>query len=104
MKKINFKTEFKFKLTIVVLSLLMCIGVLSYQFTNENFYLISTFIGVLSLIVIIISIIGFLKSIKKLNKTKSKKRITYLVVISIVASLFLYVIVANLFEAVKFIV
>ena len=104
MKKISFKTEFKFKLTIVVLSLLMLIGVLSYQFTNENFYIISTFIGILSLIAIIFSIIGFLKSIKKLKKPKSKKRITSLLVISIVASLFLYIIVANLVDAVKFIV
>ena len=104
MKKLNFKTEFKFKLTIVVLSILMLIGVLSYQFTNENFYIISTIIGILSLIVIVLSIIGFIKSIKKFKKTKSKKKITSLVLISLIACLFLYIITENLFKALKLIV
>jgi len=104
MKKLNFKTEFKFKLTIVSLSILMLIGVLSYQFTNENFYLISTIIGFLSLIVLVLSVIGFLKSIKKLKKTKSKKKITPLVLISFVACLFLYIIIENLIDAIKLIV
>lgn len=104
MKKLNFKTEFKFKLTIVVLSILMLIGVLSYQFTNENFYIISTIIGFLSLIVIVLSIIGFLKSIKKFKKTESKKKITSLVIISLIACLFLYIITENLIEALKTIV
>lgn len=104
MKKLNFKTEFKFKLTIVVLSILMLIGVLSYQFTNENFYIISTIIGFLSLIVIVISIIGFIKSIKKLKKTNKKIKITSLVLISLIACLLLYIITENLFDAIKLIV
>ena len=104
MKKLNFKTEFKFKLTIVSLSILMFIGVLSYQFTNENFYIVSTIIGFLSIIVIVLSIIGFIRSIKKLKKTKSKKKITPLVLISLIACLLLYIITENLFEAIKLIV
>ena len=103
MKKLKFKTDFKFKFTIVVISLLMFIGVLSYQFTGKNFYIISTVIGVLSLIAIIISVVGLLKSIKKLKKPKSKKRIFTLIVISITVCLFLYIIIANLIDAFKYI-
>lgn len=104
MKKLNFKTEFKFKLTIVTLSILMFIGVLSYQFTDENFFIVSTVIGVLSIIVIVLSIIGFIQSIKKYKKTKTKKKITPLVLISLIACILLYIIIENLFDALKLIV
>lgn len=103
MKKIKFKKDFKYKFTIVILSLFMLIGVLSNQFTDKNFYIISTCIGILSLIAIIISTIGLLKSLKKLQKPRSKKTILSMIVISLTSCLFLYIITANLINALKFI-
>lgn len=102
MKKIKFKTDFKFKLSIVALSLLMFLGVLSYQFTDKNFYIISTIIGILSLIVIILSVIGFFRSLKYLRESKSKKRIMAILVTSFVGCFFLYIIISNLMAAIKF--
>ena len=102
MKKFKFKTDFKFKLSIVALSLLMFIGVLSYQFTDKNFYIISTVIGFLSIVVVILSIIGFLKSLKSLKQSKSKKRVIAIFVTSIVGCFFLYIIITNLIKALKF--
>lgn len=103
MKKLNLKTDFKFKFTIVVISLLLFIGVLSYQFTGKNFYIISTIIGVLSIAAIIFSLVGFLKALKNLKQPKSKKRIISLLVISFIVCLFLYIIIANLMDAAKLI-
>ncbi len=101
MKKLKFKTDLKFKLTLVVLSLLMFIGVLSYQFTDENFNIISKIIGVFSLITIAISIIGFIKSLKVLKKTKSRKKLIYLLVRIIIICLFLYLVLTNLYDAIN---
>ncbi|WP_397446334.1 hypothetical protein [Polaribacter sp. R77954] len=103
MKKFKFNKDFKYKFTLAAISLLVLISVLSYQFTNENFYIISSFIGFLSLIAIIISISGFIRSLKKLNKPKSKERILSFIVISITACLLLYIIIENLIKAIKFI-
>ena len=37
MKKIKFNTDFKIQLSIVILSLFILIGILSYQFSSSNF-------------------------------------------------------------------
>ena len=101
MKRLNFKTDIKFKFSIVIISLLMLILILSSQFTDKNFYIITTIIGALSLIAIIISVIGLLRSIKNLKQPTSKRRITSIIVIAFVTCLFFYLIVANIIEAVK---
>ena len=103
MKKFKFKTDLKFKLTIVVLSLLMLIGVLSYSFTKENFYITSTIIGGFSIITVIISIIGFIKSLKVLKETKSRKKLIYLIVRIIIICSFLYLVTVNLIDAINYI-
>lgn len=100
MKKLKFKKDFKYKFTIVILSLLMFIGVLSSHFTDKNFYIISSLIGCFSLIAIVISVIGLFKSLKKL---KSKTRFFSIIMISLTACLLLYIITANIIEAIKFI-
>lgn len=102
MKKFNFKTDLKFKLPIVVIAILIFIGILSYQFTNANFYIISSIIGVLTLIAVILSVIGLFKSIKTLRKPKSKKRIVSLIVVGILICLLLYLIVENIMNAISF--
>ena len=102
MKKLNLKTDIKFKMTIVVISLLIFISILSYQFTSANFFIISTIIGILSIIAIIISIIGFLKSIKKLKNRKSKKRIFSLILIGFLVCALLYFIIANIIDAIEY--
>jgi hypothetical protein len=101
MKRLNFKTDIKFKFSIVIISLLMLILVISSQFTDKNFYIVTTVIGVLSLIAIIISVIGLLRSIKNLKQPTSKRRITSIIVIAFVTCLFFYLIVANIIEVLK---
>ena len=101
MKRLNFKTDIKFKFSIVIISLLMLILILSSQFTDKNFYIITTIIGALSLIAIIISVIGLLRSIKNLKQPTSKRRITSIIVIAFVTCLFFYLIVANIIEVLK---
>ncbi|KOY52801.1 hypothetical protein [Polaribacter dokdonensis] len=101
MKRLNFKTDIKFKFSIVIISLLMLILVLSSQFTDKNFYIVTTVIGVLSLIAIIISVIGLLRSIKNLKQPTSKRRIASIIVIAFVTCLFFYLIVANIIEVLK---
>lgn len=102
MKKFTLKTDLKLKLPIVLIALLIFIGILSYQFTNSNFYIISTIIGVLSLIAVILSIIGLMKSIKNLKRPKSKKAVISLVGLGALICLLLYLIVANIVDAIKY--
>ena len=65
MKKFKINTDFKIKLPIITLSLFTLIGILSYQFNNSNFYIISTIIGFLTMILALFSLIGLYNSIKK---------------------------------------
>ena len=78
MKKFKINTDLKVKLSIILISLLILIGILSYQFTDQNFYIISTIIGILILITFILSIIGFIRSIKNFKRPKTKRRIFFL--------------------------
>ena len=102
MKKINFKTDFKVKLPIVIIAILVFIGILSYQFTDKNFYLISTIIGVLILFAIILSIIGLLRSIKKLKGSKTKRRMFSLFAGDFLICVLLYLIIDNIVNAIKY--
>lgn len=102
MKKINFKTDFKVKLPIVIIAILVFIGILSYQFTDKNFYLISTIIGVLILFAIILSIIGLLRSIKKLKGPKTKRRMFSLFAGGFLICVLLYLIIDNIINAIKY--
>lgn len=102
MKKFTLKTDLKLKLPIVVIALLIFIGILSYQFTNSNFYIISTTIGVLSLIAVILSILGLMKSIKNLKRPKSKKTVFTLIALGALVCALLYLIVANIIDAIKY--
>ena len=102
MKKINFKTDFKVKLPIVIIAILVFIGILSYQFTDKNFYLISTIIGVLILFAIILSIIGLLRSIKKLKGSKTKRRMFRLFAGGFLICVLLYLIIDNIINAIKY--
>lgn len=102
MKKNLFKTDLKFKLPIVLIAILVFIGILSYQFTNDNFYIISSIIGVLTLFAIIISIIGLVKSIQKIKKPKNTKRIILYMFIGVLICLLLYLIVANILDAIQY--
>jgi len=102
MKKINFKTDFKVKLPIVIIAILVFIGILSYQFTDKNFYLISTIIGVLILFAIILSIIGLLRSIKKLKGSKTKRRMFRLFAGGFLICVLLYLIIDNIVNAIKY--
>ena len=65
MKKFKINTDFKIKLPIITLSLFTLIGILNYQFNNSNFYIISTIIGFLTMILALFSLIGLYNSIKK---------------------------------------
>lgn len=103
MKKFKLKTDVKFKLTIVVISILIFMGILSYQFTSSNFYIISGIIGVLLLIAIIISIIGFVKSVKEFKKPRSVKRMIYKVIVAITLCILFYLIIANTINAIQYI-
>lgn len=102
MKKILFKTDLKFKLPLVLITILIFIGILSYQFTNENFYIISTIIGILTLIAVIISVIGLYKSIKRINKPRNTKKIVLFMFVGILICLLLYLIVANIVDAIQY--
>lgn len=102
MKKINFKTDLKLKLPIVIIAILIFIGILSYQFTDKNFYLISTIIGVLILFAIILSIIGLLRSIKKLKGSKTKRRMFRLFAGGFLICVLLYLIIDNIVNAIKY--
>lgn len=101
MKKLNLKTDIKFKFTIVIISLLLLILVLSSQFTDKNSYLITTIIGVLSLIAIIISVIGLLRSIKNLKQPLSKRKITSIIIIAFVTCAYFYLIITNIIDVIK---
>ena len=104
MKKVNFKTDLKFKLPIVFLALLIFIGILSYQFTSSNFYIISSIIGFLTLIAIIISVIGLYKSIKTLKGPRTKKRMFFLFFSGFLICVLLYLIVDNIIDAIKYLI
>ena len=101
MRKLKFKKDFKFKMTIVVISLLIFIGLLSSHFTESNFYFISTIIGFLSLIAIIVAAIGFLKALKKFKKPYSTKSIVPILLTSLLMCLLLYLIIENIMDAIK---
>ena len=101
MKKFNINTDFKIKLPIITLSLFILIGILSYQFNNSNFYTISTIIGFLTIILALFSLAGLYNTIKKSRNPLSIKRILSLIAISLIACTLLYIIVENIFEAIK---
>lgn len=102
MKKINFKTDLKFKFPIVVLSILILIGILSYQFTSTNFYIISTIIGVLLLATVVLSVVGLMKSIKRLRGPRTKKRMFILFFAGFLICVLLYLIVDNIVSAIQY--
>ena len=102
MRKFKFKTDFKYKLTIVAISLLIFIGILSYQFTSANFYIISSIIGILTLIAVIVSVLGFLKYIKELEKPVASKRLLLNIVISAFIAFLIYLILVNIFDAIQY--
>lgn len=101
MKKIKFKSDFKYKFTIVSISLLLLISIFSFNYTKDNFFVLTTIVGLLSFIIILLSAIGLYKSIKKLRQPTSKKRIALLLIIAAIVSIFTYLIVANTIDAFK---
>lgn len=101
MKKIKFKTDFKYKLTIVSVSLLLLVSIVSFNYTKDNFFIVSTIIGLLSFIIIVIATIGLVKSIKKLRKPITKKSVFLMIVMGCIIGLFVYLIVANTVQAVE---
>tara|TARA_B100000795_G_scaffold213022_1_gene166677 strand:+ start:4419 stop:4733 length:315 start_codon:yes stop_codon:yes gene_type:complete len=101
MKKIKFNTDFKIQFSIIVLSLFILIGILSYQFSSSNFYIISTVIGFLTIAVALLCFRGLINSIKKTKKTVTAKRIFYSVVAALTACVILYIIVENIIDAIK---
>ena len=101
MKKIRFKTDFKYKLTIVSISLLLLVSIVSFNYTKDNFYIVSAIIGLLSFIIIVLSTIGLIKSIKKLRKPISKKSVFLMIVMGSIIGLFVYLIVANTIQAIE---
>ncbi|PQJ78290.1 hypothetical protein [Polaribacter porphyrae] len=102
MKKLNLKTDVKYKMIIVVISLLIFISILSYQFTDSNFYIISTIIGILSIIAIIISVTGLIKSIKNFNHPRSKRRFFLYFIVGFLVCALLYFIIANIVDALEY--
>lgn len=102
MKKL--RTDAKLKLTIVIISILIFVGILSYQFTNQNFYIISSIIGVLTLVAVIISVIGFFKYIKELKKPAASKRMLLNVTISLFVCFLIFLIFKNIINAIKYLV
>lgn len=104
MKKVNFKTDLKFKVPIVILALLIFIGILSFQFTSSNFYIISTIIGILTLLAVIISVIGLYKSIKTLKGPRTKKRMFFLFFSGFLICVLLYLIVDNIMDAITYLI
>jgi hypothetical protein len=101
MKKLKFNKDFKIKLPIIVLSLFIFIGILSYQFNPSNFYIISTIIGFLTIIVAVFSIIGLINTIKKIRNPTTTKKVFYVIVIAIFICTILYIIVENIMAAMK---
>jgi len=101
MKKIKFNTDFKIQLSIVILSLFILIGILSYQFSSSNFYIISTIIGFLTIALALFCIKGLYNSIKNIRKKITKKRIFYTIVTALSICVILYMIVENIIDAIK---
>tara|TARA_B110000902_G_C14244711_1_gene563834 strand:+ start:1022 stop:1336 length:315 start_codon:yes stop_codon:yes gene_type:complete len=101
MKKFKFNTDFKIQLSIIILSLFILIGILSYQFSSSNFYIISTIIGFLTTALAILCIKGLYNSIKKTRKVITTKRIFYTTITALSICVILYMIVENIIEAIK---
>jgi protein-S-isoprenylcysteine O-methyltransferase Ste14 len=101
MKKFKINTDFKIQLSIIVLSLFILIGILSYQFSNSNFHIISTIIGFLIIAVAIFSFTGLYNSIKNIRKPITIKKMYHIIVTALAACLILYIIVENIINAIK---
>ena len=101
MRKFKINTDFKIKLPIIILSLFIFIGILSYQFNSSNFYIISTIISFLTMLVAIFSIIGLYKAIKKMKNPTTFKRVLSIIVLAIFVCTILYIIVENIMEAIN---
>jgi amino acid transporter len=101
MRKFKINKDFKIKLPIIILSLFIFIGILSYQFNTSNFYIISTIIGFLTMIVAIFSMIGLYNAIKKAKNPSTFKRVLYVLMMAIFVCTILYIIVENIMEAIK---
>ncbi|SDR91401.1 hypothetical protein SAMN05216503_1374 [Polaribacter sp. KT25b] len=101
MKKIRFDKDFKIKLPIIVLSIFIFIGILSYQITTSNFYIISTIIGFLTIIIAVFSIIGLYNAIKKIRNPTTVKKVFYVLIMAIFICTILYIIVENIMAVMK---
>lgn len=103
MRKIKFNTDFKIKLPIIILSLFIFIGILSYQFNSSNFYIISSIISFLTIIVAVFSVIGLINAMKKIRNPTTTKRVLSVILLAIFICTILYIIVENIMEALKII-
>ncbi len=101
MKKFKINTDFKIKLPIIILSLFIFIGILSYQFNSSNFYIISTIIGFLTIVVALFSVVGLYKAIKKMKTPSTFKRVVSVLILAIFVCTILYIIVENIMGAIK---
>jgi amino acid transporter len=101
MRKLKFTTDFKIKLPIIIISLFIFIGILSYQFTSSNFYIISTIISFLTIIVAVFSIIGLFNAIKKIRNPTTVKRVFFVLLMAMFICTILYIIVENIMAAMK---
>ena len=101
MRKFKINTDFKIKLPIIILSLFILIGILSYQFSSSNFFIISTIISFLIIIVAILSMAGLYNSIKNIRKPITTNRAISVIFMAIFGCILLYIIVENTFDAVK---
>lgn len=101
MKKFKINTDFKIKLPIIILSLFIFIGILSYQFNSSNFYIISTIISFLTIIVALFSVVGLYKAVKKMKKPSTFKRVLSVLILAIFVCTILYIIVENIIGAIK---
>ncbi len=101
MRKFKINTDFKIKLPIIILTLFILIGILSYQFSSSNFFIISTIISFLIIIVALFSMAGLYNSIKNIRKPITTKRVISVIFMAIFGCILLYIIVENIFDAIK---
>jgi hypothetical protein len=101
MRRFKINTDFKIKLPIIIFSLFILIGILSYQFSSSNFITISTVISFLIIIVALLSMAGLYNTIKKIRKPITTKRAASVILMAIFGCILLYIIVENTFDAVK---
>lgn len=101
MRKFKINTDFKINIPIIILSLFILIGILSFQFSSSNFYIISSIISFLTIIVGLYSLAGLYNSIKKIRKPFTFKRAIYVIGMAIFSCVLLYIIVENIFDAIK---